>query len=131
MAVVTLDSVIGHVLAGRYRVEELRSDGTATAPVFEAEDLDESRKVAVRLMTVASLLDKVSGLTDEETALKVFDSSMQQLHDISHPTLVSIDDWGDSVIDGAKIVFSVTQHFAQGSLREYLDRGRRLTPSQA
>ena len=131
MVVVTLDSVIGHVLVGRYRVEDLRSDGTATAPIFQAEDLEESKKVAVRLMTVASLFDKVSGLIDEEAALAAFDSSMQQLHDISHPTLVSIDDWGDSVMDGVKIAFSVTQHFAQGSLREYLDRGRRLTPSQA
>ena len=113
MVVVTLDSVIGHVLAGRYRVDDLRSDGTATAPIFEAEDLEESKKVAVRLMTVASLFDKVSGLIDEEAALTAFDSSMQQLHDISHPMLVSIDDWGDSVMDGVKIAFSVTQHFAQ------------------
>lgn len=35
------------------------------------------------------------------------------------------------MIDDVRIVFNVTQLFGQGSLREYLDRGRRLSPSQA
>ena len=128
---VSLNAIIGHVLVGRYRIEKLRSEGTASAPVFEAQDIHQHRTVAVRLMTISSLFDKESGIIDENSALASFKSSMQQLFSISHPSLVSIDDWGDAVIDDVRIVFSVTQRFGQGSLREYLDRGRRLSPSQA
>lgn len=131
MVVVSLNAVIGHVLVGRYRVEKLRSEGTASAPVFEAQDLHQHRTVAVRLMTIQSLFDRATGIADESSALESFKSSMQHLFSISHPSLVSIDDWGDAVIDDVRIVFNVTQLFGQGSLREYLDRGRRLSPSQA
>ena len=131
MFVVSLNAVIGHVLVGRYRVEKLRSEGTASAPVFEAQDLHQHRTVAVRLMTIQSLFDRATGIADESSALESFKSSMQHLFSIAHPSLVSIDDWGDAVIDDVRIVFNVTQLFGQGSLREYLDRGRRLSPSQA
>ena len=56
MAVVSLNAVIGHVLVGRYRIERLRSEGTASAPVFEAQDTHQRKTVAVRLMTLSSLL---------------------------------------------------------------------------
>ncbi|MSZ68110.1 MAG: protein kinase, partial [Actinobacteria bacterium] len=128
---VSLNAVIGHVLVGRYRIEKLRSEGTASAPVFEAQDIHQHRNVAVRLMTISSLFDREAGIVDENSAMASFKSSMQQLFSISHPSLVSIEDWGDAVIDDVRIVFNVTQRFGQGSLREYLDRGRRLSPSQA
>ena len=131
MSVVSLNAVIGHVLVGRYRIEKLRSEGTASAPVFEAQDTHQRKTVAVRLMTISSLFDRGAGITDENAALASFKSSMQQLFAIAHPSIVSADDWGDAVIDDVRIVFSVTQLFGQGSLREYLDRGRRLSPSQA
>ena len=119
------------VLVGRYRIETLRSEGTASAQVFDAEDLRHARKVAVRLMTVKSLIDLDAGIADETSALDAFKASMQQLFALNHPTLVCIDDWGDLSIDGLRHAFNVTQHFGQGTLREYLDRGRRLSPSQA
>lgn len=128
---VSLNAVIGHVLVERYRIEKLRSDGTASAPVFEAQDTHQHRAVAVRLMTISSLFDNQAGITDEVSALEFFKSSMQKLFSIAHPSLVSIDDWGDAVIDDVRVIFNVTQLFGQGSLREYLDRGRRLSPSQA
>ena len=128
---VASESLIGKVLVGRYRIETLRSEGTASAQVFDAEDLRHARKVAVRLMTVKSLIDLDAGIADETSALDAFKASMQQLFALNHPTLVCIDDWGDLSIDGLRHVFNVTQHFGQGTLREYLDRGRRLSPSQA
>jgi serine/threonine-protein kinase len=50
---------------------------------------------------------------------------------MNHPTLVCIDDWGDTVLEGVRHAFNVTQFYGQGTLREFLDRGRRLSPSQA
>jgi serine/threonine-protein kinase len=44
---------------------------------------------------------------------------------------VCIDDWGDTVLEGVRHAFNVTQFYGQGTLREFLDRGRRLSPSQA
>lgn len=131
MEVVSINAVIGHVLVGRYRIEKLRSEGTASAPVFEAQDTHQRKTVAVRLMTISSLFDRGSGIVDENSALESFKSSMQQLFSIAHPSLVLADDWGDAVIDDVRVVFSVSQLFGKGSLREYLDRGRRLSPSQA
>lgn len=114
MVVVSLNAVIGHVLVGRYRVEKLRSEGTASAPVFEAQDLHQHRTVAVRLMTIQSLFDRATGIADESSALESFKSSMQHLFSIAHPSLVSIDDWGDAVIDDVRIVFNVTQLLDKG-----------------
>ena len=124
MEVVSINAVIGHVLVGRYRIEKLRSEGTASAPVFEAQDTHQRKTVAVRLMTISSLFDRGSGIVDENSALESFKSSMQQLFSIAHPSLVLADDWGDAVIDDVRVVFSVSQLFGKGSLREYLDRGR-------
>ena len=72
--VVSLNAVIGHVLVGRYRIERLRSEGTASAPVFEAQDTHQRKTVAVRLMTISSLFDRGSGIVDENSALESFKS---------------------------------------------------------
>ena len=125
------ESLVGKVLVGRYRIGTLRSESTASVLVFDAEDLRHARRVAVRLMTTESLVDPDAGIADEASALDVYKSAMQQLFALTHPTLVCIDDWGDAVIDGVHHAFNVTQYFGQGTLREYLDRGRRLSPSQA
>jgi len=125
------ESLAGKVLVGRYRIGTLRSENTASVLVFDAEDLRHARRVAVRLMTTRSLIDLDAGIADEVTALDAYKSAMQQLFALAHPALVCIDDWGDAVIDGERYAFNVTQYFAQGTLREYLDRGRRLSPSQA
>lgn len=130
-AMVDSESLVDKVLVGRYRIETLRSESTASAQVYDAEDLRHARRVAVRLMTTRSLIDLDAGIADEATALDAYKSAMQQLFALNHPTLVCIDDWGDAVVDGERYAFNVTQYFAQGTLREYLDRGRRLSPSQA
>ena len=130
-AMVDSESLVDKVLVGRYRIETLRSESTASAQVYDAEDLRHARRVAVRLMTTRSLIDLDAGIADEATALDAYKSAMQQLFALNHPTLVCIDDWGDAVIDGERYAFNVTQYFAQGTLREYLYRGRRQSPSQA
>ncbi len=125
------ESLIGEVLGGRYRIESLLSDRAAVTKVYDAQDLRHSKKVSIRVTPTASLVDLDVGLGDERSALESFKVMMQQLHAMNHPTLVCIDDWGDTVIDDVRHAFSVTQFFGQGTLREFLDRGRRLSPSQA
>lgn len=128
---VDLEALIGKVIVGRYRIESLRSDSSAAVKVYEADDLRHNKKVSVRLMTTHSLIDLDAGLIDESSALSSYKELMQQLFAMNHPTLVCIDDWGDTVIDGARHAFNVTEFYGQGTLREFLDRGRRLSPSQA
>lgn len=125
------EALIGKVLVGRYRIEALLSDRVALTKVYEAFDLRHSKKVSMRLIPTSSLVDLESGLGDERAAVEAHKATMQQLFAMNHPTLVCIDDWGDTFIDGQQHAFSVTQFFGQGTLREFLDRGRRLSPSQA
>ena len=125
------EALIGKVIVGRYRIEALRSDSGAAVKVYEADDLRHNKKVSVRLMTTRSLIDLDAGLIDESSALSAYKELMQQLFAMNHPTLVCVDDWGDTVIDGVRHAFNVTEFYGQGTLREFLDRGRRLSPSQA
>ncbi len=125
------EALVGKVIVGRYRIEALRSDSGATVKVYEADDLRHNKRVSIRLMTTRSLIDPDSGLHDESSALANYKALMQQLFEMNHPTLVCIDDWGDTIIDGVRHGFNVTQFYGQGTLREFLDRGRRLSPSQA
>ena len=125
------EALIGKVIVGRYRIESLRSDSSAAVKVYEADDLRHNKKVSVRLMTTRSLIDLDAGLIDEPSALASYKELMQQLFAMNHPTLVCIDDWGDTVIEGVRHAFNVTEFYGQGTLREFLDRGRRLSPSQA
>jgi len=125
------EALIGKVIVGRYRIESLRSDSSAAVKVYEADDLRHNKKVSVRLMTTRSLTDLDAGLIDEPSALASYKELMQQLFAMNHPTLVCIDDWGDTVIEGVRHAFNVTEFYGQGTLREFLDRGRRLSPSQA
>lgn len=125
------EALIGEVLVGRYRIESLLSDHAAVTKVYNASDLRHTKKVSIRVTPTSSLIDLDAGLGDEGSALAAYKETMRQLYLMNHPTLVCIDDWGDAVISGVRHAFSVTQFFGQGTLREFLDRGRRLSPSQA
>lgn len=125
------EALIGEVLVGRYRIESLLSDHAAVTKVYNASDLRHTKKVSIRVTPTSSLIDLDAGLGDEGSALAAYKETMRQLYLMNHPTLVCIDDWGDSMISGVRHAFSVTQFFGQGTLREFLDRGRRLSPSQA
>jgi len=130
-AMINPEALIGEVLVGRYRIESLLSDHAAVTKVYNASDLRHTKKVSIRVTPTSSLIDLDAGLGDEGSALAAYKETMRQLYLMNHPTLVCIDDWGDAVISGVRHAFSVTQFFGQGTLREFLDRGRRLSPSQA
>jgi serine/threonine-protein kinase len=112
----------GRVLAGRYRLGSRRGAGLDIA-IFEAFDEQLGRQVAVRL--VHPDICATSGFADR------FRSTMQKVASLTHPNLATVLDWGPAEWNGQVVQFVVTEDLAGGSLRDLLDRGRLLSPSQA
>ena len=109
---------VGRVLGGRYRL--LTPIGTgASAQVFLAEDVTLRRQVAVKLLHPA--------LAEDESFLRRFRAEAQQAAALNHPNAMRVFDWGESA-DGP---FLVLEHLGGGSLRDMLDAGHLLSPSQA
>ncbi|MHB1089998.1 MAG: serine/threonine protein kinase, partial [Ilumatobacteraceae bacterium] len=125
------ESLVGKVIAQRYRIDSARTDGSGTSMVFDATDLRRREQVVIRLVLAESLIDLDNDIATVGDALEHFKHQTQQLAALNHPSLVSVDDWGTQSIDGDVYTFTVLEYFAAGTLREILDRGRRLTPSQA
>lgn len=109
---------VGRVLGGRYRL--LTPIGTgASAQVFLAEDVTLRRQVAVKVLHPA--------LAEDESFLRRFRAEAQQAAALNHPNAMRVFDWGESP-DGP---FLVLEHLGGGSLRDLLDAGHLLSPSQA
>jgi len=130
------ESVLGTVLAGRYRLDHVRVDADSGLTVkgtaqFDALDLLSNETLGVRLTELDRLVDISLGSTTPADALDMFERQCQTATLLQHPVIESMLDHGDVTIGGARYVYTVAQRIAGGSLREFLDRGRRLTPSQA
>ena len=108
---------IGRVLGDRYRLVAPVGMG-ASAQVFLADDVRLRRRVAVKLLHPA--------LVDDHDFLLRFRTEVQAAAALRHPHIVVTHDWGD---DGGAYI--VSEYLAGGSLRGLLDRGNRLSPSQA
>ncbi|HEX2273768.1 MAG TPA: PASTA domain-containing protein [Acidimicrobiales bacterium] len=109
---------LGRVLGGRYRL--LAPIGTgASAHVFLADDVKLRRRVAVKLLHPA--------LADDSGFLRRFRAEARAAAALNHPNVMAVYDWGEE-IDGP---YLVCEFLGGGSLRAILDRGTRLTPSQA
>ena len=124
----------GTVLGGRYQLDQLRLEASTSmsgAMLFDATDLSSQQEVAVRIVPVERLVDPTLGSTTTSDAEEAFERQVEVAASLRHPCIESVLDHGDAVLDGEKYVYSVGERLAGGSLREFLDRGRRLTPSQA
>ena len=109
---------LGQVLGGRYRL--LAPIGTgASAHVFLADDVKLRRRVAVKLLHPA--------LAGDEGFLRRFRAEARAAAALNHPNIMAVYDWGEDD-DGP---YLVCEFLGGGSLRGILDRGARLTPSQA
>jgi len=109
---------IGRVLGGRYRLVAPIGTG-ASAHVYVADDVRLRRRVAVKILHPA--------LAHDESFLRRFRAEAETVASLRHPHLMNVYDWGEDD-DGP---FLVLEHLSGGSLRDLLDRGHRLTPSQA
>ena len=114
-------SMSGRVLADRYRLGPRRGSGLDIA-IFEALDMREQRIVAVKV--VHPDLCEAPGFAEQ------FDDVMPRAAAVVHPNVARLLDWGTSDWDGRTVQFTVSENLTGGSLRDLLDRGRQLSPSQ-
>lgn len=109
---------VGRVLGGRYRLRAPVGLG-ASAQVFVADDVRLRRRVAVKVLHQA--------LSDDAEFLRRFRAEAQAVGALNHPNVMAVYDSGQD----DDIPYLVTEYLGGGSLRSLLDRGRRLSPSQA
>jgi serine/threonine-protein kinase len=84
-----------------------------------ADDVELHRRVAVKVLHPA--------LAEDESFLRRFRAEARAVANLRHPHVMQVFDWGQDV-DGP---FLVLEHLGGGSLRDLLDAGHRLSPSQA
>lgn len=131
------DELTGTVVGSRYRLDDVRRGGADSTSVFGSTDLRHGTSVVVRLITVDSLVvmattDTTGGSTlSPDEAMEGFKRHMLSIAGVSHPVLVPPLDWGETTLGDARYAFIVTERIDGVTLRELLDRGRRLTASQA
>lgn len=118
----TNETLIGHLLAGRYRLQQRRGTG-AHGIVLDAVDEQLQRPVAVKILLPQFAVDTA--------AQARFRFEAQAASSLTHPNLNAVYDWGVEEVEGAIVPFLVLEHLSGGSLRDILDRGRLLSPSQA
>jgi eukaryotic-like serine/threonine-protein kinase len=112
----------GRVVAGRYQLGPRRGSGVDAA-VFDAFDMVEHRVVAIKVVH--------PDLSSGEGFERAFRMAAEQAAAIKHPNIAEIYDWGADIWNDRKAMYVIVEHLSGGSLREYLDRGRTLSPSQA
>lgn len=128
--VADLDVLTGAVVAGRYEVVHIVSFGANTV-IADALDL-QAGDPAGHPVTIKVVRPHLSARPD-------FINKFGMLADLSqaltHPNISSVLDWGLLNVGESDAteptVFWVVDAFGGGSLRDLLDRGRTLTPSQA
>jgi eukaryotic-like serine/threonine-protein kinase len=128
------ENMPGTVLGGRYQLDVLRTEASSSVSgvsQFDATDLSSDEVVSVRIVPLAQLVNPTLGSTTAADALATFEQQSDIASSLRHPCIESVLDHGEVTLDGERYVFVVAERLAGGSLREFLDRGRRLTPSQA
>lgn len=122
--------LVGSMLLGRYRILERHGVATAGSTLFRAERMDDGVAVMVRLVS-PSAMPAADGAWSDAARLAAFEAEHARLAGIGGARLVTPLDNGVIDVGSTRHGFSVVPFFERGNLREVLDRGRRLTASQA
>src|SRR5882672_3885709 len=117
----TNPTLVGRVLAGRYRIDARRGQGDH-GMVLDGFDMQLERVVAIKLLRPHYVADTAAEAR--------FRFEAQAAASLTHPNLDAVYDWGVEFIECRKMPYLVLEHLSGGSLRDILDRGRMLTPSQ-
>jgi len=117
-----MSTLVGRVLTDRYRIENVVSSGANTV-ITEAIDTRANRPVTVKIVRPE--------LAVTSEFRRAFRRQVEVAMSITHPNIASVLGWGETEIDGESTVFWVVEYLGGGSLRDLLDRGRHLAPSQA
>ena len=110
------------LVAGRYRLGARRGN-SIDAALFEAIDEQLGRPVVVKLVH-----PETSARPDVQAE---FRETMDLAGAIHHPNIAVAHSWGVTDWKGNRVLFVVSEQLTGGSVRDMLDRGRLLTPSQA
>lgn len=110
------------LIAGRYRLGHRLGSGLDAA-VFEGFDEQLQRLVVVKLVH--------PDLGDREDVRRAFRSAMGIAERLHHPNIAAVYQSGTTTWNDHEVLYVVTEHLGGGSLRDILDRGRLLSPSQA
>jgi len=113
-----ITDAIGRVLGRRYRLVSPLGVG-ASAQVFLAEDVSLRRHVAVKVLQPA--------LANDQSFLKRFRAEARSAAALNHPHVARVFDWGED--EGGP--YLVLEYLSGGSLLDLLERGTRLSVSQA
>jgi serine/threonine-protein kinase len=116
------DTLRGRTVADRYVIDDVLSTGANTI-VCDAVDLRHDAPVTLKVVQ-PDLAAMPAFRTEFERAV----AAAASLH---HPNIADVSDWGDLDVAGESTVWWVVEHLSGGSLRDFADRGRLLTPSQA
>ncbi len=114
--------LVGRVIGERYRVTRVVSAGTDTV-IVDADDAELHRPVTIKLV-------RPEWAAAPEFRQR-FARAMKVMAKLSHPNLAAVYDWGEEDIGKRTTVYAVVESLSGGSLRDVLDRGRLLDPSQA
>lgn len=112
----------GQTFGDRYQIVAPLGVGTS-ARVYLAADLQLKRRVAIKVLH--------ESLAEDQAFLKRFRTEARTAAALSHENILSVFDWGEDEIDDRVVPYLVTEYLPGGTLRDLLDRGVRLSPSQA
>lgn len=116
------ESLVGSLVADRFRLSVLSSTGANTA-IYVAFDEQTGRTVTFKLLRPI--------LAASPSFRSSFDDIMRGVAALSHPNIAAVYDWGIATVGDTSTAYVVIEHLTGGSLRDLVDRGRRLSPSQA
>lgn len=114
--------LVGRALNERYRLLALLGTGSS-ARVYLAHDVQIARQVAVKVLHAS--------LAEDPEFLRRFRIEAEALGQLTHPNIVTVHDFNDGANALGEPPYLVTNYLEGGSLRNLLDQGYRLTPSQA
>ncbi|NNF54885.1 MAG: PASTA domain-containing protein [Acidimicrobiales bacterium] len=113
----TVDNYVGRVLGDRYQLISPIGAG-ASATVYTADDRSLERRVAVKVLH--------QSLANDPKFAKRFRNEARAVAQLAHPRILNVYDWAEG-----RDCYIVTELLVGGSLRDMLDRGHLLSPSQA
>ncbi|MEM9041864.1 MAG: PASTA domain-containing protein [Actinomycetota bacterium] len=95
----------------------------ANTVICDAIDLTADRPITLKLV-------RPEHAATEDFRFK-FEKLAELTHGLTHPNIASVLDWGEVTVGGEDTVYWTVDALGGGSLRDLLDRGRLLEPSQA
>jgi len=110
------------VFADRYRLGARRG-ASADSGLFEAIDTETDQPVVVKMVH--------PDLSADPDVQRTFRATLDVVGAMQHPHVAHTLAWGGADWNGQKVLYVVSEQLAGGSVRDLLDRGRLLTPSQA